>query len=174
MSMKLGPRLKIALAIVGVLALVAAWQGFRFWWYHGYSTGERTGVLRKLFSDSKLPRRVRIGLANQRIVMRTIDLPPLKDEKELASARQRHKLGLFAVEGEDLVDAGLAAGLEPVELLVAGENVSAEVLASVSGLPAGVGPRAEWSGPQDRPLLSSPHRRSARPFSLSGSCRGRS
>jgi TrmH family RNA methyltransferase len=59
----------------------------------------------------------------------------LKLVRKLASARQRHKLGLFAVEGEDLVDAGLAAGLEPVELLVAGENVSAEVLASVSGLP---------------------------------------
>jgi RNA methyltransferase, TrmH family len=39
------------------------------------------------------------------------------------------------VEGEDLVEAGLAVGLEPVELLVAGENVSPEVLASVSGLP---------------------------------------
>lgn len=61
--------------------------------------------------------------------------PRLKLVRKLASARQRHKLGLFAVEGEDLVDAGLAAGLEPVELLVAGENVSAEVLASVSGLP---------------------------------------
>jgi TrmH family RNA methyltransferase len=42
---------------------------------------------------------------------------------------------LFAVEGEDLVDAGLAAGLEPEELLVVGENVSAELLASVSTLP---------------------------------------
>jgi TrmH family RNA methyltransferase len=61
--------------------------------------------------------------------------PRLKLVRKLASARQRHKLGLFAVEGEDLVEAGLAAGLEPVELLVAGENVSAEVLASVSGLP---------------------------------------
>jgi TrmH family RNA methyltransferase len=61
--------------------------------------------------------------------------PRLKLVRKLASARQRHKLGLFAVEGEDLVEAGLAAGLEPVELLVAGENVSAELLASVSGLP---------------------------------------
>ena len=59
----------------------------------------------------------------------------LKLVRKLASARQRHKLGLFVVEGEDLVEAGLAAGLEPVELLVAGENVSAEVLASVSALP---------------------------------------
>jgi TrmH family RNA methyltransferase len=61
--------------------------------------------------------------------------PRLKLVRKLASARQRHKLGLFVVEGEDLVEAGLAAGLEPVELLVAGENVSPEVLASVSGLP---------------------------------------
>ena len=61
--------------------------------------------------------------------------PRLKLVRKLASARQRQKLGLFAVEGEDLVEAGLAAGLEPVELLVAGENVSAELLASVSLLP---------------------------------------
>jgi RNA methyltransferase, TrmH family len=55
--------------------------------------------------------------------------------RKLASARQRQKLGLFAVEGEDLVDAGLAAGLEPVDVLVAGEDVSPELLASVSLLP---------------------------------------
>ena len=61
--------------------------------------------------------------------------PRLKLVRKLASARQRHKLGLFAVEGEDLVEAGLAAGLEPVELLVAGENVSSKLLASVSLLP---------------------------------------
>src|SRR6266516_4223409 len=61
--------------------------------------------------------------------------PRLKLVRKLASARQRQKLGLFAVEGEDLVEAGLTAGLEPVDLLVAGENVSAKVLASVSTLP---------------------------------------
>jgi type IV pilus assembly protein PilM len=43
-------------------------------------------ALRKLFADNKLPRRVRIGVANQRIVMRTLDLPPLKDAKQIASA----------------------------------------------------------------------------------------
>jgi TrmH family RNA methyltransferase len=68
-------------------------------------------------------------------VIRSSANPRLKLVRKLASARQRHKLGLFAVEGEDLVEAGLAAGLEPVELLAAGENVSAEVLATVSGLP---------------------------------------
>lgn len=42
---------------------------------------------------------------------------------------------MFVVEGEDLVDAAQAAGIEPVELLVAGDNVSADLLASVSVLP---------------------------------------
>ena len=55
--------------------------------------------------------------------------------KLLAQKRQRGELGLFAVEGEDLVDAALAAGLEPVELLLAGETVDAGLLAGVSTLP---------------------------------------
>jgi TrmH family RNA methyltransferase len=38
------------------------------------------------------------------------------------------------VEGEDLVEAGLAAGLEPADLLVAGDDVSPELLAEVSTL----------------------------------------
>jgi TrmH family RNA methyltransferase len=42
---------------------------------------------------------------------------------------------LFACEGEDLCDAALAAGIEPVELLVAGESVETELLAAVSTLP---------------------------------------
>jgi type IV pilus assembly protein PilM len=43
-------------------------------------------VLRKLFADHKLSKRVRLGVANQRIVMRRLDLPPLTDPKEIASA----------------------------------------------------------------------------------------
>ena len=43
-------------------------------------------VLRQLFAEHKLPKRVRLGVANQRIVMRTLDLPPLPDAKQLASA----------------------------------------------------------------------------------------
>ena len=58
----------------------------------------------------------------------------LKLVRRLASARQRDKLGLFVCEGEDLVDAARAAGVEPVELLVAGENVVPELLADVSTL----------------------------------------
>src|ERR1700735_4976111 len=42
--------------------------------------------LRDLFAEHKLGRRVRLGVANQRIVMRTLDLPPLKGAKEINSA----------------------------------------------------------------------------------------
>ena len=55
----------------------------------------------------------------------------LKLVRKLHDRRWRDKLGLFAVEGEDLVDA---AGIEPVELLVSGETVEPELLAEVSSL----------------------------------------
>jgi type IV pilus assembly protein PilM len=44
------------------------------------------GTLKTLFADHKLGKRVRLGVANQRIVMRTIDLPPIDGAKEIASA----------------------------------------------------------------------------------------
>jgi TrmH family RNA methyltransferase len=59
----------------------------------------------------------------------------LKLVRKLHARRWRDKLGLFAAEGEDLVDSALEAGLEPVELLVAGETVEPELLAQVSTLP---------------------------------------
>ena len=59
----------------------------------------------------------------------------LKLVRKLQAERWREKLGLFVAEGEDLVEAARSAGVEPVELLVAGENVEAELLASVSELP---------------------------------------
>jgi type IV pilus assembly protein PilM len=43
-------------------------------------------VLRELFATSRLSKRVRVGVANQRTVMRTLELPPLEDAKELAAA----------------------------------------------------------------------------------------
>jgi TrmH family RNA methyltransferase len=39
------------------------------------------------------------------------------------------------VEGEDLVDAARAAGIEPVDVLIAGESITPQLLASVSTLP---------------------------------------
>jgi RNA methyltransferase, TrmH family len=58
----------------------------------------------------------------------------LKLIRRLASRRQRAKSGLFVCEGEDLVDAARAAGIEPADLLVADEDVETELLAGVSTL----------------------------------------
>lgn len=60
--------------------------------------------------------------------------PRLKLIRRLQSRRQRERLGLFVCEGEDLVEAGRAAGAEPVDVLVAGEDVDPELLAQVSTL----------------------------------------
>jgi len=59
----------------------------------------------------------------------------LKLVRKLPSERWRDKPGLFVAECEDLVEAARVAGIEPVELFVAGENVAPELLASVSDLP---------------------------------------
>ncbi|HWQ01617.1 MAG TPA: RNA methyltransferase [Gaiellaceae bacterium] len=58
----------------------------------------------------------------------------LKLIRRLESRRQRARLGLFVAEGEDLVDAAAEAGIEPVDLLVAGEDVDPDLLAGVSML----------------------------------------
>jgi RNA methyltransferase, TrmH family len=52
----------------------------------------------------------------------------------LESRRQREKEGLLVCEGEDLVDAARDAGIEPVELLVAGEDVDPALVAALSTL----------------------------------------
>ena len=62
------------------------------------------------------------------------DNAKLKLVRALQRKKEREETGLFACEGEDLCDAALAAGIEPVELLVAGDNVEPELLAAVSTL----------------------------------------
>ena len=62
------------------------------------------------------------------------DNEKLKLVRKLHDRRWRDKLGLFVAEAEDLVDAARAAGVEPVELLVAGETVEPALLAEVSTL----------------------------------------
>jgi len=53
--------------------------------------------------------------------------PKLRLVRRLQSASQRERLGLVACEGEDLIVAGLEAGLEPEEVLVdAGRPVLGE------------------------------------------------
>src|SRR3954470_20500790 len=47
-------------------------------------------ALKRLFAEHRLPRRVRVGIANQRTIMRTIDLPPLERDAEIEAAVRMH------------------------------------------------------------------------------------
>jgi TrmH family RNA methyltransferase len=58
----------------------------------------------------------------------------LKLVRKLRDRRWRDKLGLFVAEGEDLVAAAAATGAEPVDLLIAGENVAPDLLAEAATL----------------------------------------
>jgi TrmH family RNA methyltransferase len=75
----------------------------------------------------------------------------LKTIRKLQEKKHRERLGLFVAEGEDLVAAASAVGWEPEILLVAGEDVEPELLASVSSLGSGtrvVGVyEQQWSTP---------------------------
>jgi TrmH family RNA methyltransferase len=74
----------------------------------------------------------------------------LKLVRKLRERKHRERDGAFVSEGEDLVEAGLAAGVEPRFVLTAagsdlgGEEVEAELLASVSGLGSGTRAIAVW------------------------------
>ncbi len=95
--------------------------------------------------------------------------PRVKLVRKLESRRQREKLGLFACEGEDLVAAGLDAGLEPVEAFVDAERpallerlagaelVASDVMAGLSTLPhpprvVAVFRQADLPGGQELPV----------------------
>ncbi|MGN6217308.1 MAG: TrmH family RNA methyltransferase [Solirubrobacterales bacterium] len=74
----------------------------------------------------------------------------LKLVRKLRERKHREREGLFATEGEDLLEAGLAAGAEPRFVLVAagsgldGEGVEPGLLASVSSLGSGTRAIAVW------------------------------
>jgi TrmH family RNA methyltransferase len=74
----------------------------------------------------------------------------LKLVRKLRERKHREREGLFATEGEDLLEAGLAAGAEPRLLLSAtgsglgGDEVEPELLASVSSLGSGTRAIAVW------------------------------
>jgi len=86
----------------------------------------------------------------------------LKLVRKLRERKQREREGLFATEGEDLLEAGLAAGAEPRFVLVAagsgleGEEVEEKLLADVSTLGSGTRVIAVWPIAADRTQLS-PH-----------------
>jgi type IV pilus assembly protein PilM len=100
------------------------------------------GMLRELFAEHKLGRRVRIGVANQRIVMRMVDLPPLHQPKEIASAvrfqaqeqipmpldqavLQHHSLGIVETpQGPRTRVVLVAARRDMIDKLVAGTRMA--------------------------------------------------
>ena len=83
-------------------------------------------------------------------VITSKDNEKLKLVRKLAQRRHRDREGLFVTEGEDLLEAGVGAGVEPEVLLtlqgegLGGEEVSADVLASASALGSGTRAIAVW------------------------------
>jgi TrmH family RNA methyltransferase len=74
----------------------------------------------------------------------------LKLVRKLRDRKHREREALFATEGEDLLEAGLATGADPQFVLVAGgsgldgEEVEPELLAGVSSLGSGTRVIAVW------------------------------
>jgi TrmH family RNA methyltransferase len=74
----------------------------------------------------------------------------LKLVRKLRDRKHREREGLFATEGEDLLEAGLTAGVQPRFVLVAagsgleGEEVAPDLLADVSSLGSGTRVIAVW------------------------------
>jgi TrmH family RNA methyltransferase len=74
----------------------------------------------------------------------------LKLVRKLRERKHREREGLFATEGEDLLEVGLAAGAEPRFVLaaagsgIAGEEVEPGLLADVSALGSGTRVIAVW------------------------------
>jgi RNA methyltransferase, TrmH family len=87
-------------------------------------------------------------------VITSPDNDKLKTIRKLRQKRWRRKLGLFAAEGEDLVEAAEAAGWPSEFVLRAGDDVEPELLAEVSELGSGsrvIGVyRQRWGEPRGR------------------------
>jgi type IV pilus assembly protein PilM len=84
-----------------------------------------SSVLRDMFAENKLGKRVRIGVANHRIVMRTVDLPPLYSVKEHIPMQldqavlEHHSLGIVeTAEGPRTRVVLVAARREMIDRLL--------------------------------------------------------
>jgi RNA methyltransferase, TrmH family len=90
-------------------------------------------------------------------VIRSADNDKLKTIRKLRQKHWREKLGLFAAEGEDLVEAAERASWEPEFVLRAGYDVDGELLREVSALGSGsraIGVYAQrWSEPGGRLMV---------------------
>ena len=82
------------------------------------------------------------------------DNEKLKLIRSLHERRGRERAGLFLTEGEDLLEAGIAAGAEPKLLLsaagsgIGGLEVEPELLAASSTLGSGTRVMAAWDRPE--------------------------
>jgi type IV pilus assembly protein PilM len=68
-------------------------------------------ALKRLFAEHKLPKRVRVGIASQRTIMRTIDLPPLGRAAEIEAAVRMHAPEHIAMPLEQAVTDYQVLGL---------------------------------------------------------------
>jgi TrmH family RNA methyltransferase len=99
------------------------------------------------------------------------DNEKLKLVRKLRERKHRERQGLFATEGEDLLEAGLAAGAEPRFVLVAAgtglhgtdsgsgaayavDAVPSDLLSSVSSLGSGTRAIAVWPRPEANPPVA--------------------
>lgn len=86
------------------------------------------------------------------------DNPKLKLIRKLAERRWREKESAFVTEGEDLLAAGLAAGAEPIAVVVdpesgiEGEPVEPALLTAASSLGSGTRVIAVWPIPSEPAL----------------------
>ena len=82
------------------------------------------------------------------------DNSKLKLVRKLGQRKWREREGVFVTEGEDLLEAGLAAGREPVDVLVAagsgieGTEVEPDLLDGISSLGSGTRVIAIWRIPE--------------------------
>jgi TrmH family RNA methyltransferase len=91
----------------------------------------------------------------QTAVITSSENEKLKLVRKLRDRKWREREGLFATEGEDLLDAGIDAGLAPVDVLVApgagisGIEVEPELLDAASTLGSGTRVIAVWALPSE-------------------------
>jgi TrmH family RNA methyltransferase len=84
-------------------------------------------------------------------VITSPDNDKLKTIRKLQQKRWRTKLGLFAAEGEDLIEAAGAAGHEPEFVVRAGHDVEPELLDAVSTLGSGTRVIGVYKQPRAKP-----------------------
>ena len=78
--------------------------------------GTLTEALRSLFAEHRLSRRVRLGIANQRVVVRTLRLPAIEDPEELDSAIRFSAQEQIAMPLEQaVIDHRVVGGIGAVE-----------------------------------------------------------